>query len=80
MVKNDGGPAFPVPGLDGQNMSHGPVYGMSLRDWFAGMAFQALLSNEPFLRGVMNLGESCGEQAVAGAYELADALLKEREK
>lgn len=37
--QNDGGPAFPC------NDEHG-YSGMSLRDWFAGMAMQAMISRE----------------------------------
>jgi len=39
---NDGGPAFPVP-TDPLNPG---TNGMSLRDWFAGMAMQGMLSND----------------------------------
>ena len=69
----DGGPAFPTENF----IDHGPnalhdVYhpGMSLRDWFAGMA----------LTGVM-LKTTAEPQLLASlAYDLADAMLKVREK
>ena len=35
----DGGPAFPLPAHSGPNGEQPyPIYGMSLRDWFAGQA------------------------------------------
>ena len=46
-----------------------PYPGMSLRDWFAGLAMQALVSTE-----------LSDKMAVVGAYEIADAMLAERAK
>ena len=64
----DGGPAFPTA-----LMSNGPhEYGMSLRDWFAGMALQGLLA-APSTSGN-------AEQFAGVAYCHADAMLAEREK
>lgn len=40
---NDGGPAFPCEG--GFDSGLCPYYGMSLRDWFAGMAMQAIVGS-----------------------------------
>ena len=64
-TKNDGGPAFPP--------SAWPDYrGMSLRDWFAGQALAGMLSSD---------GRPTGDQAKAEwAYDLADAMLRAREK
>lgn len=59
-----GGPAFPV----------GIVSGMTLRDYFAAKAMQALLSSP-------NCPMSVEESALAKqAYVTADALLQAREK
>ena len=73
MKKNDGGPAFPQTndswvGTDGNTAV---PEGMSLRDWFAGHAVSPMLiqayGNTPAI--------------LAGkAYQLADAMLQEREK
>lgn len=62
-----GGPAFPVsiPGC-GDNGWHG----MTLRDWFAGMALAAIIGSPR-----MGLTD---EQAAEMAYELACAMIKER--
>lgn len=65
MKREDGGPAFGVHHPDIL-----PGYqGMTLRDWFAGMALQGLIINP---RSV------CVDCPIsARAYELADAMLKE---
>jgi hypothetical protein len=66
----DGGPAFPAQHFDLADGEHG----MTLRDWFAGMALQGMLANDI---------ESGPEQVpiiVASAYVLADAMLAERSK
>jgi len=61
---NDGGPAFPRTGADGHTS---PQSGMTLRDYFAGKAIEALI-----VRG-------WGLEAASGkAYEIADAMLKAR--
>jgi len=55
---NDGGPAFPSE----------TEWGMTLRDYFAGKAIEALI-----VRG-------WGLEAASGkAYEIANAMIKERE-
>lgn len=75
---NDGGPAFPVMhNIDG-NLVPSPrveYMGMSLRDWFAGMALQGLLA-----RGVSNVNLN-GRSAISvtdAAYEIADAMILAR--
>jgi len=72
---NDGGPAFPrvapTPSGDAQ-------FGMSLRDWFAGMAIGGRIS---LLEQIgKNPGISIWEEAAMNAYKFADAMLKERSK
>lgn len=67
----DGGPAFPVTRLDIPEME-----GMSLRDWFAGMALQGMITNNT---EVPELARKAPEQAAAiVAYNFADAMLRER--
>ena len=58
----DGGPAFP----DNRWQD-----GMSLRDWFAGMALQGILAFEPDWVGEVTMEE--------WAYERADCMLAARE-
>ena len=66
---NDGGPAFPFPRTElGYDISS---KGMSLRDWFAGMALSEMDLLVPH--------EAC-EILARNAYELADAMIAQREK
>lgn len=71
--RDDGGSAFPLPSARGPDGC--PQYddrpGMTLRDWFAGMAIQGLIASE-------GDGQYTLPLAAARAYELADAILKER--
>ena len=82
---NDGGPAFPkvVEGV------RGPVStgGMSLRDWFAGMAMQALLASTghdtqsiALLVTATEQDQAVDETLAGRAYDFADAMLAAREK
>lgn len=83
---NDGGPAFP---LICQDVSKYQVVegGMSMRDWFAGMALSVMLHQDAE-RGMRTLLARDGMwQDVQSpkilariAYEAADAMLAEREK
>jgi hypothetical protein len=75
MTKKDGGPAFPVaPGFvdENQNLCL-PLTGMTLRDYFAGQVITGLYSNS-----MLKPSEPSGY--VSAAYEVADAMLDEREK
>ena len=49
-----------------------PAPGMTLRDWFAGQALQGLIVNPATVSPTVPIS--------VRAYELADALLAEREK
>ncbi len=74
--KNNGGPAFPVPGykyIDEQHFTrHVKAQpGMSMRDHFAALAMQARLSNPDWL---------CSDERTASdSYAIADAMLRARE-
>lgn len=66
----DGGQAFPMP------MAHEYGYeGMSLRDWFAGMAMQGMCAAN---RRFDDNGAHISEWMPADAYAIADAMLAER--
>lgn len=74
----DGGPAFPAPKSATYKMPDGdhPVvydmqHGLSLRDYFAAAALQGLCHI---------LHPTTGEEAARRAYNIADAMLKERER
>lgn len=75
----DGGPAFPFK-FEFEHPDAGPLIehssGMSLRDWFAGMALQGVIS---LYKGGNEQFESYRKDMVEVAYQLADAMLKERE-
>jgi hypothetical protein len=86
--KNDGGPAFP-----GKRIRHNSVHydealgrnvfdteevsGMSLRDWFAGQGIVAY--TQLHIAAVDEFSWSA-KQVAKEAYEIADAMLKKREK
>lgn len=55
--------------------------GMSLRDWFAGMAMQGIKSNPELCRICSNIEGMTQQQAIARmSYVDADAMLLERDK
>ena len=74
-MKNDGGPAFPIYQPD-MNVGDDAGPGMSLRDWFAGQAMVGLMSDSGLRPS--NLDEF--EHMATRLYQVADAMLKEREK
>ena len=65
---DDGGPAFPS-----DNFGQPSALGMSLRDWFAGMALQGLCAHYGF-------GEIEKDAANGYVYTLADAMLQARKE
>lgn len=67
---NDGGMAFPTNALrdENGNVVQHAMYGMTLRDYFAGQAITGIVTN----------GNSATVMAVA-AYRLADAMIAARE-
>ena len=70
MTTDDGGQAFPVPGhYAGYEQEEAGRNGMSLREWFAGMAMQGLWSNPGC--------DYSHEEAAETAYKQADAMLAE---
>ena len=62
---------YPCAGLHGCNGS----YGMTLRDHFAGLAMQGLLTNS--IAALTNINQVATIKTLA--YALADAMLKEDE-
>lgn len=71
-MTDTGGPAFPGPYAN-ENGGIEVLWkqqGMTLRDWFAGKAMQAILND----------AEIFWEGAAPLAYQYADAMLKERSK
>lgn len=64
MIKDTGGPAFPVEQHDQD--------GMTLRDYFAAKAMQGLVSSD------IERGPDQVHHIVESAYIIADAMLKAR--
>lgn len=78
-MKKTGGSAFPQANHDAYGMGPGTiddtqvfdVQGMTLRDWFAGMAMQAILSNP-------SLDLLSPNKLAHDAFNAADAMIEER--
>lgn len=70
-----GGPAFPTPpdsfGPNGEVAR--PFYGMTLRDWLAGMVLQGIHAS-------CSKGYPSPENVAIEAYRAADAMLQQRDK
>jgi len=80
---DDGGPAFPGQEINQQYANEPCSHGMSLRDWFAGQALSAFLSNAQFeaYRQTLDgtIPDDVQDLAVAQtAYHYADAMLAAR--
>jgi len=75
MKKPTGGPAYPQSGGLGQLESKYQLQGMTLRDYFAAKAMQGLLAQ---FQGVANACDPAHH--ATWAYQMADAMLLEREK
>ena len=73
---NTGGPAFPTPRYE-----RGDMYslGMTLRDYFAAKAMQAVLTSPILMAAVGSKGGSATQHLAKQSYEMADAMLKARE-
>ena len=67
---NNGGPAFPSAGDGNETWAH---EGMTLRDYFAAKAMQGILAG-------WASGLPPSSIAAEAAYDLADAMLKARNK
>lgn len=48
---------------------------MTMRDWYAGLAMQGMLSNEKLHKQILEVGQSWIEES---AWAVADAMLKAR--
>ena len=79
MIHDNGGPAFPEAPVSIGSLTTGMKHGMTLRDWFAGMAMQALLSR-PMAQSdqVADEVNRDNNKAAQWAYECADAMIAKR--
>lgn len=77
MIDKTGGPAYPAPGATGYEKDGVVTFinwpGMTLRDYFAAKAMQALLTHGQGLATERT-------KLACGAYAYADAMLAERAK
>lgn len=64
-------PAFPMPAVAG---FHGPEFGMSLRDWFAGQALSGIIASH----ADSDMPLPSASKTAQWAYDYADALLAAR--
>ena len=70
-----GGPAFPIPLAEGQAyQGHAPCDGMTLRDYFAAKAMQAVPMPQRDLHDI----PQAYDRIATHAYKLADAMLRAR--
>jgi hypothetical protein len=70
-MKDTGGPAFPINANESADRC---IYtGMTLRDYFAAKAMQAAITSP-------NLAVFEDDVIAEGAYKIADAMMKAREK
>lgn len=79
-ARDDGGPAF--PSLEEHGLNNG-CYGLTLRDYFAAKALQAMVASEFEMYAVEHKhpgGMGVGERWAQQAYQMADAMLAERVK
>lgn len=72
----DGGPAFPVQALAEPGSEI--VWGMSLRDWFAGQALMGWAAGRSDEEAFMP-GNDDGDWEAEACYRYADAMLRARE-
>ena len=72
-MNETGGPAFPGATYKG------PFAGMTLRDYFAAKAMQALFTGAVMDGFTMNQDINC-DKAAEVSYTMADAMLKAREQ
>lgn len=83
---DNGGYAFPIPNADFQTFAPSTVEeykriqsGMTLRDYFAAKAMQALITGAMSGGAPMKTMQGDDKVAAKAAYIIADAMLKERE-
>jgi len=77
----DGGTAFPVTPTDKSGQIAPTQPGMTLRDYFAAKAMQAIITKHKPVSDVSGIVPNENElQCARGAWAYADAMLAEREK
>ena len=83
---SDGGPAFPIYGLNADGCKDNLSLGLSLRDWFAGTIPVSQQDIDAMcMSRFLKLSENCSaseaqEVEAQMRYRMADAMLAERSK
>lgn len=84
--RNEGGMAFPVPlaynpntGAASSTGEYWDGNGMSLRQWYAGMAMQGMLTNG-FQPNMVKQTDPAAFDYAKAAFEMADAMIAEGAK
>jgi len=75
------GAAFPIAYTESSFGNQNPLMpetGMTLRDYFAASAMQALI-NKTKNDAVSNHGTQCQDEIANDAFKIADAMLRQRE-
>jgi hypothetical protein len=77
---NNGGPAFPVSGIDRLSEHHDCQFtiqgGMTLRDYFAGQALMGIMAKDGGYDGKGNI--TWVDMTALKVYEIADAMIEVR--
>lgn len=78
-------PAFPVPSVYTEDAEKAVCVengwgGMTMREWYAGMALQGMLARADFALFIHDDLEMTAKVAAQNAFELADAMLAEARK
>lgn len=72
--------AFPRSG----NEEYPPHYGMTMREWYAGMAMQALTASNNWHAAMLETAQServnLSTVIAANAFDIADAMLEQSKK
>lgn len=72
--------AFPFDRRDPHTKEiDGQWYGLTIRDYFAAKAMQAILTNDALLKTISKENCNSTQTLAESAYEMADAMLKQRE-
>ena len=83
MAQKDGGLAFPAEyaGVSAQGAEITITHpGMSLRDYFAAVALQGIIAHDGTVANSSHAQSAYNAAQVYRSYELADAMLVERER
>lgn len=73
-LKEEGGPVFPI------TLGNMTVFGMSVRDHFAGEALPKVIERELTVGSYRHFCPASCEQIAQAAYMIADAMLEERKR